>query len=109
MNKLSAFVGHSFNEDDEEINRIFLGYFDRIKNLVVGFSWDHAEKAEPKILSEKVKEKMIGKNLFIGICTAKERVISPEKLKKGGILNNFLKSREDNYELKTSDWIIQEI
>ena len=67
MSKISAFVGHSFIEDDKEVVANFLQYFDRLKALVTGFTWDHAELAEPKILSQKVREKMTGKNLFIGI------------------------------------------
>lgn len=48
----------------------------------IGFSWEHAEPAEPKILSEKVLKLMEGKNLFISICTEKELAIIPDKLKK---------------------------
>jgi hypothetical protein len=75
MNNISAFIGHSFANQDEAVVRIFIDYFNTIKEMGIGFTWDHAEPAEPKTLSEKVREKMRNKNVFIGICTAKEYVI----------------------------------
>ena len=75
MNNIVAFVGHSFDTKDDIIVRKFLDFFDTIKDLGIGFSWEHAEEAVPKILSDKVKEIIEGKNLFIGICTVKEEVI----------------------------------
>lgn len=77
---LKAFVGHSFNEADREIVRSFLDFFGKVVNMGIGFTWEHAESAEPKELSLKVKKKMEGKNLFIGICTPRESVIDTEKL-----------------------------
>jgi tetratricopeptide (TPR) repeat protein len=109
MNRLDAFVGHSFEESDKEIVQKFLDFFDRVKELPIGFTWDHAKLAESKELSKKVKEKMEGKNLFIGICTAKEDVIAPSKLKEGIIWKNTRKVNIANIDLKTSDWILQEI
>ncbi len=109
MNKLSAFVGHSFDKADKEVVEKFLGIFDRIKAMPIGFTWDHAEWAEPKLLSERVKAKMEGKNLFIGICTAEEYTTDRFYLKWGFFNKNILKVNEANLELKISDWILQEI
>lgn len=109
MGKIDAFVGHSFTEGDKDVVRQFLDFFNTVANMGLGFSWVHAEIAEPKILSEKVLNLMEGKNLFIGICTAKEKTILPEKLKAGFFNKNELKSDAGNFESKTSDWIIQEI
>ena len=67
MNKIAAFVGHSFSENDEGVIMKFTDFFETIKELGIDFSWDHATKAEPIELSRKVREKMAGKNLFIGI------------------------------------------
>lgn len=109
MTNIAAFVGHSFQEKDAEVVRKFVDFFDHIVELDIGFTWDHAEDAEPKILSEKVKEKMRDKNLFIGICTLAERVISSEKLARFFIGRGYLLAKEAEYQWKTSDWILQEI
>ena len=54
MNEIRAFVGHSFLEDDAELVAKFLKYFERIEKLLSYFSWEHAEAAEPRLLTEKV-------------------------------------------------------
>jgi tetratricopeptide (TPR) repeat protein len=107
MSKVKAFVGHSFDENDEQIVRKFLDYFDTLSEM--GFEWDSAEEAEPKTLSEKVKKKMDGKNLFIGIFTAKTMQVCPSKLKE----NTFFKKdcysvSKADFKRCTSEWIIQE-
>lgn len=76
MTNIKAFVGHSFTEDDDLIVRSYLDYFNEVQNMALGFSWEHAKAAEAKDLAEKVLLKMEGKNLFIGICTKKERVVA---------------------------------
>jgi hypothetical protein len=107
MNKIKAFVGHSFAEDDEPTIAVFLNYFNSLKDI--GFEWDTAERAEPKNLSVKVREKMEGKNLFIGIFTAKNKQIEPSKLKQNVIFRRgCLSGREEDFQWNTSDWIIQE-
>lgn len=109
MNMLAAFVGHSFSESDEEVVSKFITFFDHVKDMNIGFTWDHAKLAESKSLSDKVKEKMEGKNYFIGICTAKERTIEPSYLRRGIFTKKILQGNEDKFEWKTSDWILQEI
>jgi hypothetical protein len=109
MNKLAAFIGHSFTENDKEAVDKFLEFFNTIRDMEIGFSWGHAENAEPKILSAKVKEKMQGKNCFIGICTSKEFAIEPDKLELNGEVEGILNAKQESLEYKTSDWIIQEI
>jgi tetratricopeptide (TPR) repeat protein len=106
---IKAFVGHSFTEYDHDIVRRFLDFFDRVGKLGIGFTWDHAEPAEPKELSVKVKEKMEGKNLFIGICTSREKVIDFKKLRIVPLLKNRLWGVNSDFAVKTSDWILQEI
>ena len=100
-------MGHSFEQADEEVVGTFLKYFDRLKDQD-GFTWDHAEYAKPKVLYEKVCKKMLDKNLFIGICTIKERVISPSKLKKRWLRESVYANLYD-FEFKNYDLIIQEI
>jgi tetratricopeptide (TPR) repeat protein len=109
MSKLKAFVGHSFTTEDEPIVRSFLKFFEQVKDMDIGFTWQHAEPAEPKVLAAKVLGLMEGKNLFIGICTKKEVVIATNRLKKAFFNKDVLKAREEHFSWKTSDWIIQEI
>ena len=52
---------------------------------------------------------MRDKNLFIGICTKRERTISPNNLKKTFFRKDVLKAASQDFKLKTSDWILQEI
>ena len=109
MQGIRAFVGHSFSESDKDIVRIFADHFDNLEKAHSGgFTWDHAEEAEALPLSQKVLAKIQNKNVFIGICTRKERAVEPEKLKPvwwGG----ELKASDVDLVWKTSDWIIQEI
>jgi tetratricopeptide (TPR) repeat protein len=112
MSQLSAFVGHSFLEVDEVVVSRIHTMLNSISTLMPEFTWDHAQSAEPKVLSQKVKEKMQGKNLFIGICTAKENAILSEDLKLSffrWIQKDILICKRSKLQSKTSDWIIQEI
>lgn len=109
MTDIKAFVGHSFTEDDELVIRTFLEYFNEVQKMELGFSWDHAKAAEAKDLAEKVLMKMQGKNLFIGICTKKERVVADQELKPPVWPRKQLAAAEGSFEWKTSDWITQEI
>ena len=109
MTDIRAFVGHSFTDEDDLVVRTFLEYFDEVQKLEHGFSWDHAKAAEAKDLAEKVLMKMQDKNLFIGICTKKERVIGDQELKPPFWPRKQLAAAEGSFEWKTSDWITQEI
>lgn len=109
MNQLKAFIGHSFITEDGQVVSAFLNFFNRIKELDIGFNWEHAESAEPKALAEKVLRITKDKNLFIGICTKKEYVIAPIKLMRSKLYRNTLLAKEPDLSWKTSDWIIQEI
>ena len=109
MNQIHAFVGHSFTSDDEEIVRVFLRYFDDVKRLGIGFDWVHAESAEPLDLRDKVLRLADGANLFIGICTSKERAVGLKALSSTWFFKDRLSAKESQFSTKTSDWIIQEI
>lgn len=109
MTQLNAFVGHSFLEKDAEVVRRFLNYFDSVNGVVPGFSWEHAQKAEPVVLAEKVKRLFEGKNLFIGICTSKEAVAPLDQLNPSFFSSNKMVVPTDSVKQKTSDWILQEI
>ncbi|MGH2509720.1 MAG: hypothetical protein ACRDHZ_20260, partial [Ktedonobacteraceae bacterium] len=109
MNEIRAFVGHSFTDDDHDVVDKLLTYLRQLSKMLPQFTWDHAESAEPKDLAAKVLSLLADKNVFIGICTKKERVIKPDALKPAAILRGFMSAREVDFEWKTSDWIIQEI
>src|ERR1700674_1513761 len=109
MDQIRAFVGHSFFKEDADVVRKFLDYFAGLSRLHPTFSWEHAEAAEPKLLTEKVMSIIADKNVFIGICTRRERVITPEMLSTSWLQSGYLKAPEAGFAWKTSDWIIQEI
>lgn len=109
MTPIQAFVGHSFTEDDEAVVGKFLKYLNQVSDLHPNFSWVHAESAEPRVIDAKVLSLFDSKNLFIAICTKKERVIAPRALKDSFLSNNRLSAKGEDFGWKTSDWIIQEI
>jgi hypothetical protein len=106
MKRISAFVGHSFLKRDENVVRVFLDYFNDLKNMGL-LQWEHAENAEAKVLSEKVRGKMNNKELFIGICTSREFAFDKDKLSRE-IFGCVIAPRS-NVRVKPSDWILQEI
>lgn len=107
--EISAFVGHSFTPQDKPHVQEFLNYLNKIVDLKIGFSWDHAENAEAKELSEKVIQKMKNKNTFIGICSSRDYTanITHTKLHKFPFQKFFIDVND--MQKRTSDWIIQEI
>ena len=109
MSQLRAFVAHSFWDNDQALVNIFCEYFDKIRDMGIGFSWDHAKAAEAKELAEKVLSLIQDKNVFIGICTNNERAINAAELKPGRLRRRMLSADQAKYSWKTSDWIIQEI
>ncbi len=108
MIQIRAFVGHSFSEEDEPVVSRFLEYFNEIQKLDLGFTWDHAKDAETKELAEKVLAKIQDKELFIGICTSKEKTINLKELSPT-LFGKRLSGDVNSYLSKTSDWIIQEV
>lgn len=105
MPAIRAFVGHSFAEDDEELIRRFEKHFDNLEIAQPEFSWDHALRAKPISVSEKVLGLAADKNVFVAICTRKEQVLTkpyPESW------YDRLRLKESDFLWKTSDWIIQE-
>lgn len=109
MSEIRAFVGHSFTPNDTLLVRRFLDFFDTLTKVNPLFSWEHAEAAEPKPISDKVLELLEDKNVFIAICTKKELAISPAKLSAPHLFSKKLSATEDKFEWQTSDWIVQEI
>ena len=104
MDVIKAFIGHSFDEDDKDIIGRFLKYFDSLKDTM-GFEWEHAEKAEAMALSKKVRDKMEGKNLFIGIFTQKGLRVNQNKVK---MRFGYFYAPKHVFQPGASEWIIQE-
>ncbi|CAN7340725.1 tetratricopeptide repeat protein [Bosea sp. LjRoot237] len=105
MTEIRAFVGHSFTENDKHLIRKFTDFFDQTHRIRPDFSWVHAEVAEPTALAVKVLSLVQDSNLFIAICSRKEKVVKRERA-------DFLAritGKSVELEWKTSDWIIQEI
>ena len=109
MEPIKAFVAHSFTEDDAIVVDAILKCLGRVTELHPRFSWHHAEHPEPTLVDAKVIALFADKNLFIGICTRKERVIAPSALTRSWFAKKSLKAKESDFHWKTSDWIIQEV
>ena len=109
MAEIRAFVGHSFDPDDQAVVRTFTDYLESLSSSPMDFTWKSAKKAEPKDLTKKVLSFMADKNVFIGICTKKERVIHRASLSTAFLRRGVLVAPKDEFFWKTSDWIIQEI
>lgn len=109
MPQVRAFVGHSFSSNDSIVVGKFEKYLNQIALLHPNFFWQHAELAEPIVIDEKVLRLFDDKELFIGICTRKERVINPDVLSPSRFGQTRLSAPKRHFEWKTSDWIIQEI
>lgn len=105
VTELTAFVGHSFTEDDKLLIRKFTDFFDQTHRIRPDFSWCHAEVAEPTALAKKVLSLIERCNLFIAICSRKEQVVR----KHNSSFIARLSGKSVETEWKTSDWIIQEI
>ena len=108
MTEIRAFVGHSFTEHDEAVVDVFLKFFATVQNAL-SFSWVSALPAEPTELAAKVLKLLEDRNVFIAICTKKQRSIAPDQLSPTPFRRGFLKGRTEQFVWKTSDWIIQEI
>src|SRR5258707_14654458 len=101
MKDIRAFVGHSFTDDDAQVVAAFLKYFEQLSELHPTFSWEHAEKAEPKILTEKVLRIIADKNVFIGICTRKEQAVPQASLSNVMLQPLYAKAKRTDFRSKT--------
>lgn len=107
--KFQAFVGHSFTKDDQELVLTFTRFLNAFSASNSSFSWIHAEEAQPTDIVEKVLPMLRQSDIFIGICSKKERVVEPAKLAASWWSRNRYAVDFEDVEWKTSDWIIQEI
>ena len=105
---IKAFVGHSFDPEDESIIIAFTKIFNSLKKSI-NFECEDADVTEIKPLSKKVPQKMADKNLFIGIFTRKHIELEPKKLipAKPWNKDKYVARRAD-CDYGTSYWITQE-
>lgn len=109
MYSIRAFVGHSFAEGDAVVVNVVLNVLKRIAELHPSFVWEDAAHPEPKGVDAKVLQRFEGKNLFIAICTKKERIVENSALRAPRFQRDKLIGKASDFGWKTSDWIIQEI
>jgi Flp pilus assembly protein TadD len=109
MHAIKAFVGHSFAEEDAGVVTAILNILGRIAELHPSFTWEDAAHPEPKGVDAKVLQRFEGKNLFIAICTKRERIVANAALRAPRFQENKLIGNASDFGWKTSDWIIQEI
>lgn len=98
---ISAFVGRSFKKEEEPLWIEISKVLNSLKNI--GFSWEDAEESQAKPVSDKVKEKIVRNDLFIGILTKREPICSYNFPRK---YSWHLFTRTSNW--MTSYWVIQE-
>lgn len=104
-----AFLGHSFTPDDKELVGNVIEFLDAQKIAHRDFEWCHATQARATGVVDKVLPMIRGASIFIGLCTRKERVVSPESLSPAFFNPQKLTVPAHKVGWKTSDWIIQEI
>ena len=98
---ISAFVGRSFDQKEELLWTKISKWLDSLKPI--GFSWEDAEEAQAKPISDKVKEKIERNDLFIGILTKGDPIIRSYSTLRG----RYILVRKIHNWL-ASYWIIQE-
>ena len=102
---VSAFIGHSFTENDESVIRRFLDYF----NTLTFLTWENAQCAELGDIKDKILEKMREKDIFIAICTEDKRSFRSSCTKRSCFISKKVFIEENNCEKNPSDWILLEI
>lgn len=104
-----AFVGHSFTDDDKNLVLSVTEFLEAFKGSNSAFSWTHAEAARPEDIVDKVLPMLRSCDIFVGICSKKERVASPVFFRRSFWTKTSSVIDESKLQWKTSDWIIQEI
>jgi len=99
MAVISAFVGRSFDPEEELLWTKIGKCLDSLKSI--GFSWEDAEEAQAKPISDKVKEKIQRNDLFIRILTKGDAITSGCSTSKYIFMRKIL-------NWLASYWIIQE-
>ncbi|SFU29653.1 hypothetical protein SAMN05216350_101171 [Polaromonas sp. YR568] len=104
-----AFVGHSFTDDDKKLVLSVTEFLEAFKGSNPAFVWVHAEGARPEDIVDKVLPMLRSCDIFIGICSKKERVATSSSFRSALWNKKLQVIEESSLQWKTSDWIIQEI
>jgi len=104
-----AFVGHSFTEDDKNLVLSVTEFLEAFTGSHSTFSWMHAEAARPEDIVDKVLPMLRSCDIFVGICSKKERVAPPAFFRRSFWTKTTSVINDSKLQWKTSDWIIQEI
>src|ERR1700677_862194 len=67
VREIKAFVGHSFAKEDTYVVSTFIELLNKL-----GFNCITGQKAAPKEIREKIKERIEGCEVFVGIFTRRE-------------------------------------
>jgi tetratricopeptide (TPR) repeat protein len=98
--RLSAFVGQSFAQKDEPINRQILDFL-----RSAGIACETGEEAENRQISVKVRERIEAHPLFVGILT-RRAALEPENVSMTYVARRAFGRGADHYT--TSGWVLQE-
>jgi len=88
---VKAFVGHSFDNNDAEVVRKIIKHIESLN-----IKWETGEKPQYSGVAEKVKNKIMHNEIFVGIFTCDKKIL----------LENGQSNKEGLYT--TSNWVIQE-
>jgi hypothetical protein len=78
----------------------------RVSELHPNFTWESAEHPEAELVDAKVLHLFEGKDLFIGICTARECVVEADAVTHPWYSQKKLVGNSKDFGSKASDWII---
>ena len=107
---IKAFVAHSFEDKEKTLVGLFKEHFDSLKK-VMAFDWEDAQEKGMRAISEKVKNKMRGKNLFIGVFTQTHLEVASDKFYPyfpRWLNKSKYTVMEQDIRQGVSNWIIQE-
>jgi tetratricopeptide (TPR) repeat protein len=89
---MKAFVGHSFQKQDSELVGNVIKFL-----KAAGLECETGEEAQNKSIAEKVKERILSSDMFVGIFTHDKEIVQKKK---------FFRNKEKAYT--TSNWVVQE-
>ena len=92
---MRAFVGHSFHDKDNQLVRDIKDFIES-----AGIEYITGEKAQNSSVAQKVKDRIKSCDIFVGIFTHDNEVLTTKGLFKG--------LRGKGKEYTTSNWVIQE-
>lgn len=104
-NRLSAFVGRSFLDVDKQV---WLEIREMLESMrPVGFVFEDAKEAQPKPVSEKVRDGIQRNDIYIAILTRRHLICS--EIKAGFSLARLFGSAKSKSRWTASEWIVEEI